>query len=127
MCGRYVAPDVAALERFWNAKFPGNAAFESMREKLSAAFPKKNYNTVKTQVVPVLILGKDGPEIVPMRWGVDHLDKDNKRITPHNIRKDSLRRFDPWVKPWNDDQRAIQLIEGYYEWRVGKEGKKVPY
>jgi hypothetical protein len=40
-----------------------------------AAFSSTNYNTVVAQTVPVECIGLAGHEFVPMRWGMDRIDR----------------------------------------------------
>ena len=86
MCGRYVSPDQAAMEREWHV---GRAN--------SNPFPRR-FNVAPTTLVPILRLdrGSDELELTAARWGlIPHWWKDAK-IPVHTI---DARSEDAATKP----------------------------
>ena len=127
MCGRYVAPDDAAMERYWELKRPGSP-FKDLHNQ--PAFARVNYNTCPTQMVPVERIGPNGPEIVAMRWGMDRIDRATGEIAPrklNNARVEGYKRVPPFAEAWKNGRRGIQLVMGYYEWMGTEDGRKVPF
>ena len=59
MCGRYLSPDRAAIERAWHiGRGNGNP------------FPAR-YNAAPTQMLPIVRVHPErGREIAPLRWGL---------------------------------------------------------
>ena len=114
------------MERYWELK-----RGEPLKNlKTHPAFSKPNYNTYPPQMVPVERNGPDGPEIVPMRWGMDRVDRITGEIAPrklNNARVEGYKRVPPFAQAWKKGQRAIQLVKGYYEWMGRADGKKVPF
>ena len=61
MCGRYVSPEEAALEREW----------VRVRVRNPLGLGRTNWNVSPTQCVPVMRRTDDGlDELVAMRWGL---------------------------------------------------------
>src|SRR5262249_30055148 len=60
MCGRYVSPEQAEIERFWHIGRHNNEPFG------------RRYNVVPTQIIPILRLDRDSGEldVVHARWGL---------------------------------------------------------
>lgn len=108
MCGRYVSPDAAAIERTWTIGRRNNAPFV------------RRYNVAPTAMVPLLRLDPDSGalELTTARWGlVPHWWKDAR--PPHfsfNARIEEIAE-----KPmWRDALRRSRCLvpaEGWYEWR----------
>ena len=60
MCGRYVSPEQASIERFWNVRRGGG------REVFAAHF-----NAAPTQLLPVIrVHPESGRELALLRWGL---------------------------------------------------------
>ena len=60
MCGRYVSPEEAAIERFWNLS-------HAQRDNPLGG----RFNVSPTAIVPTLLLGETGAlELVGARWGL---------------------------------------------------------
>jgi putative SOS response-associated peptidase YedK len=129
MCGRYVSPDVAAMERYWELKHPGSpfAGVDALVASGQAA--SINYNTAPTRMVPVERIGTNGAEIVLMRWGMDRIESDGKIASRklNNARAEGYKRVPPFAQAWRKGQRAIQLVMGYYEWMGQEDGRKLPF
>jgi putative SOS response-associated peptidase YedK len=117
MCGRYVTPEEAALERYWELKRPGSP-FKGLDH--NPAYARANYNTTPTQMVPIERIGESGPEIVRMRWGMDRENHATGQIEIaklNNARLETVRRINPFAQPFKTGKRGLQLVKGYYEWK----------
>src|SRR4051812_30867761 len=57
MCGRYVSPDQAAIERQWRIVRAGVLPFPI------------RFNVAPTAVVPILFNAEEGLELAAARWG----------------------------------------------------------
>jgi putative SOS response-associated peptidase YedK len=108
MCGRYVTPDEAAIERLWNLT------------KGIPAFPR-SWNVAPGATVPLLRLHRQTGEleVVLARWGlIPHWWKDAKAPT----RTFNARIEEAAAKPlWRDAMRRGRCVipaEGWYEWSL---------
>ena len=108
MCGRYVSPDQAAIEREWHI---GRAN--------SNPIPRR-FNVAPTNLVPILRLDRESAEIelTAARWGlIPHWWKDTK-LPAHTI---NARSEDAAIKPmWRTalrNWRCLIPAEGWYEWK----------
>ena len=116
MCGRYVPPDVAALERAFHL---GRAEWGGWVQ---------HFNVAPTSLVPMVYSPGDGESIGALaRWG----------LIPSWWKQDALPSFtfnarseEAAVKPmWRSALRHSRCLVpalGWYEWRVEPAGK-VPY
>jgi putative SOS response-associated peptidase YedK len=117
MCGRYVSPDDAAIEREFNL----------VRHEWQ--FPP-SFNVAPSQAVPVIrsIDGKLHGSL--MRWGLVPFFA--KGIPPKystiNARIETVQTAASYGGPWKRGQRCLQVAQGFYEWQVQADGKtKVPF
>jgi putative SOS response-associated peptidase YedK len=108
MCGRYVHPDSAAIERAWHVGRSGGNPFE------------RRYNVLPTTSVPILRAapGSGALELVMARWGfIPHWWKE-ARPPQSTI---NARSEEAAAKPmWRDAFRRARCLipaEGWYEWR----------
>lgn len=108
MCGRYVSPDEAAIERAWHIGRHSNTPFV------------RRFNVAPTAVVPVLGFDRESGalELTAARWGlVPHWWKDAR---PPNA-SFNARVEDAAVKPmWRDALRRSRCLVpavGWYEWQ----------
>ena len=116
MCGRYVTPKEAAIERQWNIT-SGIAPFQ------------RSWNVAPGATVPLLRLHPESGEleVVMARWGlIPHWWKDAKPPT----RTFNARGEEAAGKPlWRDAMRRARCVvpaEGWYEWQPRKP-RKQPY
>jgi putative SOS response-associated peptidase YedK len=105
MCGRYVSPESASIERQWQLR------------RGAAPFPAR-YNVAPGTAAPVLFLREGGLACETARWGlVPHWWTQARppRLS-HNARSEEAR-----AKPlWRDAMRATRALMpaiGWYEWR----------
>jgi putative SOS response-associated peptidase YedK len=116
MCGRYVSPDEASIEREFNLvhqewQFPAS------------------FNVAPTQAVPV-VRSRDGERIgSTMRWGLIPFFAKGEapKYSTINARIESFETAASYRGPWSRGQRCLQFATGFYEWHVDHEGRKAPY
>jgi putative SOS response-associated peptidase YedK len=117
MCGRYVSPDDAAIEREFNLV------------RTEWQFPP-SYNVAPTDDVPV-VRTKDGQRGGSrMHWGL--IPFWAKGVQPKystiNATVEKLKDAATWRGPWTRGQRCILPGLGFYEWKVQPDGKsKQPF
>ena len=118
MCGRYVSPDDAAIEREFNLV------------RTEWQFPA-SYNVAPTQDVPVVRVNKEGERTGSrMHWGL--IPFWAKGVQPKystiNATIEKLTDGATWRGPWKRGQRCIMPATGFFEWQVLADGKtKQPY
>ena len=109
MCGRYVSPDQAAIERAWSVHARDIAPFS------------QQFNVVPTSTVPMLRLDKEGggTELALARWGfIPHWWKQEKppRLT-FNARSEEAANKPMWRAPLSRGRCLIPAL-GWYEWQT---------
>jgi putative SOS response-associated peptidase YedK len=118
MCGRYVSPDDAAIER----------EFTLVRHEWQ--FPA-SYNVAPTQDVPIVRLNKEGARTgLRAHWGL--IPFWAKGVEPKystiNATVEKITDAPTWRGPWNRGQRCILPALGFFEWQVQADGKsKQPF
>jgi putative SOS response-associated peptidase YedK len=109
MCGRYVSPEEAEIERFWHIGRHNNNPFN------------RRYNVSPTQVIPILRVDRDTGEIelVNARWGlIPHWWKDTRppRVS-HNARSEEAASKPMWRGAVSKSRCLIPAV-GWYEWKT---------
>jgi putative SOS response-associated peptidase YedK len=108
MCGRYVSPEEAAIERFWH-----------IGRHNSNPFPRR-YNVTPTSIIPILRLDRSTGEIelVNARWGlIPNWWKEPKPPrTSHNARSEEAAIKPMWKGPLAKS-RCLIPAAGWYEWK----------
>jgi len=118
MCGRYVSPDDAAIEREFNLV------------RFAEHFPP-SFNVAPTQNVPVVRVNPQGERTgARLHWGL--IPFWAKGVQPKystiNATVEKLTDGATWRGPWKRGQRCIVPANGFYEWQVLADGKtKQPY
>ena len=112
MCGRYVSPDDAAIEREFNLV------------RAEWQFPP-SYNVAPTDDVPVVRLNKEGERTGSrMHWGL--IPYWAKGVAPKfstiNATIEKLTEAASWRGPWSRGQRCIMPATGFYEWQLLPDG-----
>lgn len=107
MCGRYVSPEEAAIERYWHI-----GAGDSNR------WIRRSFNVAPTATVPILRNDEDGAvEVIPARWGL--IPGWWKDLRPPRLTFNA-RSEEAGVKPmWRhsySSMRCLMPAEGWYEW-----------
>lgn len=108
MCGRYVAPDQAAIERAWHV------GRHNERNPFQAA-----YNVAPTTIVPVLRRADDGVlELIEARWGlIPSWWKQPKLPTlTFNARSEEAAAKPMWRGPLRTS-RCLMPVSAWYEWQ----------
>jgi len=106
MCGRYVSPEQAAIERAWQ-----------IGRTNSNPFPRR-YNVQPTTMVPLLVYDMSVLTLAAARWGlIPHWWKQEKppRFTI-NARLEEAASKPMWREPLRTG-RCLLPAEGWYEWR----------
>lgn len=107
MCGRYVPPDEAALERFWQVD-----------RRNWEGWIKPLFNTAPTTRVPIIVQGTDGScETLGARWGlIPHWwKKDTPPSLTFNARSEGAAEKPTWRSSLRS-QRCLMPALGWYEW-----------
>ncbi len=117
MCGRYVSPDDASIEREFNLV------------RTEWRFPS-SFNVAPTQEVPVVRMRAGRREGLRLRWGL--IPFFARGIPPKystiNARVETVQTAASYRGPWNRGQRCLVIANGFYEWQTQADGKtKVPY
>jgi putative SOS response-associated peptidase YedK len=119
MCGRYVTPDRASIERDF-----------SLRPTEVDLFPLPRYNTAPTVQVPVLRHVAGDLRLRSMRWGlIPFFAKGvpNPKMTMHNARSETIQTSGAYRSPWKRSQRCIIPAKGFYEWHEDPVSGKHPF
>jgi len=116
MCGRYVSPDEAALERVWNL-VRGENPFRIV------------YNAAPTMNLPVVRQHAGRTEVCGMQWGLIPLWWSKPQPPRSTI---NARSEDAAVKPmWRAALKRTRCLVpslGWYEWKEQEPGRgKRPY
>jgi len=110
MCGRYVHPDQAAIERAWHIGRSNSNPFA------------ERFNVLPTTTVPVLRLDEGTLELTGARWGfIPHWWKDAKlpRLTL-NARSEEAAIKPMWRHAYARNRCLLPAL-GWYEWREVEE------
>ncbi len=124
MCGRYVTPDEAALERYWTI------------DRRSGNPLRERFNVAPSSTVPILFRTEDGAlELSPARWGLIPAWWKQAKLPGATI---NARSEEVAAKPmWRQSYRRTRCLmpaRGWYEWRArtkaesgGRRPTKQPY
>lgn len=128
MCGRYVSPELAVLQREYRAEI------NTLVRREDPARPyEPSYNIAPTQLVPVVRAVREqagAREAVSMRWGL--IPNWAKGVPPKystiNCTIENLETAPTWRDAWQRGQRCVIPCAGFYEWKVLEDGvTKQPY
>lgn len=120
MCGRYVTPDEAAIEREFS-RVIGPFARDPER--------RRRYNAAPTQRLPVVRPADDHGEILDMRWGLIPFFARGRAggYSTINARAETVATSPAFRTAWKRGQRCLVPAEGFYEWHVNPDGRKQPF
>ncbi len=116
MCGRYVSPDTAAIEREWHIGRSSGALFA------------RCYNVAPTTMVPIIrSAGAAELELIDARWGF--IPAWWKQPKPparcYNAISEQAATKTMWRDPYRNARCLIPAL-GWYEWRA-QQKRKQPY
>ena len=117
MCGRYVSPDEASIEREFNLVH------------MEWQFPS-SFNVAPTQEVPVVRLRKGERQGIRLRWGLIPYFAQGvpPKYSTINARIETVQTAPSYRGPWNRGQRCLVVAQGFYEWQTQSDRKsRVPY
>jgi putative SOS response-associated peptidase YedK len=116
MCGRYVSPEQASIERAWK-----------IDRTSSNPFPRR-FNVQPTTAVPMLLLEDGARTLCSARWGlIPHWWKQDKPPSfTLNARLEEISGKPMWRDPIRRS-RCLLPAEGWYEWREAPHGKQPHY
>ena len=116
MCGRYVSPDEAAIER----------AFDLPR--VGRGIPA-HYNLAPSGRAPVIRWVDGAAQLDELRFGlVPFFAKGQPgRYATFNARLETLTTSASFRGPWRRAQRCLVPARGFYEWHLNPDGSKQPY
>jgi putative SOS response-associated peptidase YedK len=106
MCGRYVSPDTAAIERTWQiTRLSGDP------------FPLR-FNVAPTMAVPIIWRAAGGLEFTPARWGL--VPSWWKQVKPpgncFNARSEEAASKTMWRDAFRAARCLVPML-GWYEWQ----------
>jgi putative SOS response-associated peptidase YedK len=107
MCGRYVSPEQAAIERHWNLIRGGGNPFA------------RRYNVAPSTAVPVLHQSADGGALTleHARWGLIPAWWKQDKLPTHSInaRSEEAATKPMWRNPYRFARCLVPAL-GWYEW-----------
>jgi putative SOS response-associated peptidase YedK len=130
MCGRYVSPSVAELEREF--RIDAHNSHLGLPNALERAY-EQSFNVSPTDQVPVVrvIRQANGErEGLLMRWGLVPYFAQGQApaYSTINATIEKLDSAPAWRGPWSRGQRCIIPCIGFYEWQVQDDGRtKQPF
>ncbi len=117
MCGRYVSPDDAAIER----------EFELVRSSGMEILP--SFNVAPSQSAPVVRSINGVRRVSLMRWGLVPFFAQGVPgpYSTINARIETIETVASYRGPWKRGQRCIVPAAGFYEWHLNDNGQKQPF
>lgn len=107
MCGRYVPPEEAAIERLWR-----------IERKNWRSWIKPIFNLAPTSSVPIVVRAEDGATaLIGARWGLipQWWQKEALPSLTFNARSEEARDRPTWRHSLRA-QRCLMPTRGWYEW-----------
>lgn len=116
MCGRYVSPEQASIERAWQIRRSSGMDFV------------RRFNVQPTTEVPLLLLDAGELALAAARWGlIPHWWKQDKPPTfTINARLEEAAGKPMWRDPMRRT-RCLLPADGWYEWQDLAGGKQPHY
>jgi putative SOS response-associated peptidase YedK len=115
MCGRYVSPDIAAIERAWHVGRGNSNPFG------------RRFNVLPTTGIPIIRANAESGELelAEARWGLIPAWWKQDKPPSYSI---NARAEEAAAKPmWRDPYRRSRCLipaEGWYEWKKVGSGKQ---
>jgi putative SOS response-associated peptidase YedK len=113
MCGRYVSPREAEVERFWNLTRGGGNPFPG------------RYNAAPTDLLPVIRTHPErGRELALLRWGLIPYGARDPAAGARmiNARAETVAGKAPFRGPFRR-RRCLVPMSGFYEWQKSPAGR----
>jgi putative SOS response-associated peptidase YedK len=127
MCGRYVAPGEADIERYWHiGRHNWRSPFDSVRQTRYNVAPQQGN---PRSYVPVIIAGaNDTLELTYMQWWLLPFWSKEPRIkyTTFNARIENVAKAASFREPFKR-RRCLIPATGWYEWQSLVTGKQPWY
>jgi putative SOS response-associated peptidase YedK len=116
MCGRYVSPEEASIEREFNLV------------RAEWQFPA-NFNVAPSQTVPIVRVEDGHPKSALVRWGLVPFFAKGKpgKYSTFNARAETLSSSASYRGAWAGARRCIIPALGFYEWHLKADGAKQPF
>ena len=116
MCGRYVSPGEASIEREFNLVHQ------------EWQFPP-SFNVAPTQAVPILREVEGERRVSRVRWGLIPFFAKGEppKYSTINARIETVETAASYRGSWRRAQRCLQIATGFYEWHLDGQGRKAPY
>lgn len=116
MCGRYVSPDQASIER------------EFSLVQTEWKFPP-SFNVAPTQQVPIIRTVDGRMKGERLRWGLIPFFAKGEppKYSTINARIETVDTAASYRGPWKRGQRCLQLATGFFEWHHDDAGNKNPF
>jgi putative SOS response-associated peptidase YedK len=107
MCGRYVSPTQAEIERFWQL------TDAQIRDPLAQRF-----DVLPTATVPMIYRATNGLQLVAARWGLIPVwwKEAKPARNTHNARSEDAAKKAMWRIPASK-ARCLVPATGWYEWK----------
>lgn len=118
MCGRFMTPEVAALERQFNIVGPQGADWL-----------RQLFNATPSMRLPVIFALDGQRKLTGMRWGlIPFFAKgDPGPYSTINARFETFRTSPAYRTAWKRGQRCLVPALGFYEWQTVADGKQPWY
>ena len=118
MCGRYITPGEADIER----------EFQVVGANLPSPF-RARHNVAPTQDVAVVRSVQGQRNLTRMRWGLIPFFAQGEpgKYATFNARVETVQTSPAYRGPWRRGQRCLVPTEGFYEWQVVPGGKQPWY
>jgi putative SOS response-associated peptidase YedK len=109
MCGRYVSPEEAEIERFWHIGRHNSNPFA------------RRFNVSPASIIPILRLDRSTGELelVNARWGLipSWWKEPKPPRTTHNARSEEAATKPMWKGPLAKSRCLVPAV-GWYEWKA---------
>jgi putative SOS response-associated peptidase YedK len=119
VCGRYVAPDEAAIERAWRI---------GRNQANKGVFAARRYNVTPGSAIAVLRRDGDGFELCEMRWGLvpSWAGAAESGLKTINARSETVATSAAYRAAFRS-RRCLVPALGWYEWKILPGRRKCPY
>ena len=119
MCGRYVTPEVSAIEHHWRI------SSRNWMPWFRVAY-KPSFNVSPGQAVPVIRRVDGELQVTGMRWGlIPFYARGNPgTYSSTNARMEVIRSSPAYRRTWEIGRRCLIPALGFYEWQETPYGKQ---